>query len=147
MLAGAAIAFRVKNPILAIIFAFLSHFVLDFIPHNEYNVKNIKSKNWQKSGWDFLKIFLDFSAGILLIFLFSDKQAIIFIAAFFSILPDGFSFLSYVFPSKFLQLFSNFHQKKMHFFKYKKISNFWRIFSQILTIISSLLCLYLGNFF
>src|SRR3989344_8377526 len=109
MLVGAAVASYIKNPILAIILAFLSHYFLDFIPHSEYNIENIKKKQWNKSLPDILKLALDFFSGILSILLFSSRQPVIFIAAFFAILPDGLTFLSYFSKNKFLELHKNFH--------------------------------------
>ncbi len=155
MLFGAAIASIIKNPILAVILAFLSHYLLDFIPHNEYNVEDIKSKHWKKSLPDFLKICLDLLSGILLIFLSlnltalpADRQAIIFVSAFFSILPDSFSFLNYLINSKILKTVSNFHQRKVHFLrKNKKNPSFWRIASQILIIAFSIFLISGAGFF
>ncbi len=67
ILAGAAIATRINNPILGFVLAFLSHYFLDFIPHREYLIKNVKEKQWSKSYFDFLKIALDISLGVLII--------------------------------------------------------------------------------
>jgi len=71
LLFGALIGQKILNPVLAIVLAFLSHYFLDFFPHIEYSIKNISEKRWKKSLPDFLKIFLDLAAGIILIFIFS----------------------------------------------------------------------------
>lgn len=136
MLLGAAIALHIKNPILAIILAFLSHYFLDLFPHNEYNINNISEKRWKKTLPEFQKVFLDFLIGILLILLFSNNGLIIYICAFFAILPDGLSLLWH----------SNFHQDKVHFLKHKKISSFWRILTQILIFLIALVAL-VSSFF
>lgn len=141
MLFGAAIALHIKNPILAIILAFLSHYLLDFFPHKEYDINNISEKRWKKAVPEFQKVFLDFLLGILLILLFSNNRPIIYICAFFAILPDGFSVLSSIFQIKILKVHNNFHQGKLHFFKKIKISNFWRILSQILILLIALAAL------
>lgn len=141
LLFGAAIASQIQNPISAIILAFLSHYFLDFLPHNEYSIKNITEKRWKKSFPDFLKVFVDFSIGVILILAFSQKTLTVFIAAFFAILPDGFNIFNCLFKNNVLKSQSEFHQKKIHFLKYKKFSSFWRILSQAIVIISSIILL------
>ena len=67
---GAAIASKIHNPFLAVVLAFLSHYFLDFMPHTEYDIKNIhliKGKQWRKIYPEILKVLLDFLSGILLI--------------------------------------------------------------------------------
>jgi len=141
LLFGAVIASYIKNPILAIILTFLSHYLLDFIPHAEYPIKNISEKDWKKSLPDFLKILVDFTTGAVLIFIFSAKTPIIFICAFFAILPDGLTVLSAIFPNRFLAMHNFVHSKKIHVLKTKKISNFWRILSQAIIVMFSIILL------
>lgn len=156
LLLGAAIALWVKNPIFAVILAFLSHYVLDLIPHTEYNIENIKKKQWNKSLPDILKIALDLFSGIFIILLFlsratlpAGRQAIIFVAAFFAILPDGLTVLGYFLKNKLLELHKNFHREKIHFLKnnpsadsgQRKISNFWRILTQVSIVLIALAAL------
>ena len=141
LLMGSMIASKIEYAPLAIILAFFSHYFLDLIPHAEYSIDNIKNKKWQDSLPDILKVFLDFFSGILLILIFSNNQPIVFVCAFFSILPDGFSFLGYLFSNRILESYNNIHQNKIHFLKNKKFSMFWRILSQVLIIFVSLLLL------
>jgi hypothetical protein len=141
LLFGALIGLYIKNPILAVILAFLSHYFLDFIPHNEYSISRVRSKSWKEACLDLLKIILDFSIGFLFILLLLNGRPIIFFTAFFSILPDGFSVLSMLFPNKLFDLHNKFHRKKIHYFKYKKISNFWRIFNQTIIVVISIFAL------
>jgi hypothetical protein len=131
LLFGAGIGNIIQNMPMAILLAFLSHYLLDSIPHAEYNIENIKNKQWQKAFSDFLKIFFDFCISIIFIAVFSDNQPAIYICAFFAILPDGLSLL----------FRDNFHKEKIHFLKYKKIPLFWRILSQILIVIISIILL------
>ena len=56
LLFGAAIGSAVNNIWLAIILAFLSHFLLDLMPHIDYPLKNIEKKQWHKVLPDFSKI-------------------------------------------------------------------------------------------
>ena len=138
LLFGAAIGSVVKNIPLAIILAFLGHYLLDLIPHVEYNIEGITEKQWRKKIPVFTKIAADLLSGILLIFLFSKNQPILYICAFFAILPDGFTVLNTLLPNKMLESHNRLHTQKIHFLKDKKISKFWRITGQIIVVIASL---------
>jgi len=137
LLVGAAIANKIKFLPLAFFLAFLSHYFLDFIPHIDYSIKSIKGKKWEKSFPAFLKVILDISLGVLLISIFSKNQPVIFVGAFFAILSDGLNFLNLFFSNRILEIHYALHQK-IHFFKNKKISFFWRIFSQILIVLTAI---------
>ncbi len=155
LLMGAAIGHIIKNAPLAIVLAFLSHYFLDLFPHIEYDIENIKKKQWKMALPQFLAVFLDFLIGVLLISIFSGPstgastelsrmssgQAIIYVCAFFSILPDGFSFLELLINPAILEKHSEFHQGKIHFLNNKKISRFWRIASQLSAVIVSVILL------
>ena len=143
MLLGALIGEKIINPFLAVVLAFLCHYLLDLIPHAEYSIENITEKKWKKAWPDILRVTLDFCAGILLIFLFSKNNPIIYVCAFFAILPDGFSVLNLIFESKLLARHRKFHHDKLHFLKNKKISAFWRIGSQVIV---SLIFIYFLKF-
>lgn len=129
LLAGAAIASKIQPAPLAILLALLSHFFLDFIPHRDYSLENSQKK---KDFLHLLRGVLDISFGVLIVSFLSGGQPIIIIGALFAILPDGFSFLNMLFPQKILRGYDIFHLGKVHFLKSKKISLFWRIFSQVL---------------
>lgn len=138
LLVGAAIAVKIQILPLALIFAFLSHYVLDFIPHWEYSVDNIFKKQWKKAKFDFLKVVLDFGAGILLIVFINHISPICHIGyispikpvglinpvllacAFFAIIPDGLTLLSLLLPNKILSAHDKFHRDLVHY--HKKIS-------------------------
>ncbi len=141
LLLGAAIGTAVKNPILAVILALLSHYLLDLLPHIEYPIENIKQKQWHKARKDFFKVAVDIISGIILILLFSKNYPIIYICAFFAILPDGFSLLSLTFPNKIFSKHDYFHTKKVHHLKDKKISRFWRIYIQVVLVVIFLIAL------
>lgn len=144
LLFGAAIGSLVENIFLALILAFLGHYFLDLFPHIEYNIENIKEKQWRKALPALLRVLTDFCIGILLIFIFSNNQPIVYFCALLSIIPDGLSFLYIIWPNKILAVNYNFHTK-IHFLKDKKISIFWRIFSQALAIIISVVILIFFN--
>jgi len=132
LLFGAATGNLVKNPILAIILAFLGHYILDFLPHIEYSIENISKNQWRKALPDITRVTLDLCLGLLLIFLFSKNQPIIYVCAFFAILPDGLSLLNNITKIQLLKTHSDFHHEKLHFLKNKKISIFWRVSSQLI---------------
>ncbi len=139
MLFGAAIGASIKNPVLAIILAFLGHYFLDLLPHVEYNIENIKNKNWRSAGYDFFKVFLDFCLGFLIIFLFSKNNLIIYICGFVALIPDGLTLLSYIFPNKIMAGHDKIHTQKIHYLtNQKKFPIFWRISTQISAIIVSI---------
>ena len=142
LLFGAAIGSAVKNIPLAIVLAFLGHYLLDFIPHIDYPLKNIEKKQWSKTAPDFLKIALDLCLGGVLVLVFSRNQPVIYIGAFFGLLPDGITLINLLFPNKILEPLQKFHIEKAHFFRNKKISNFWRLSTQIIAIILSIIILY-----
>lgn len=135
ILTGAAIASNISNPVLGLFLAFLSHYFLDIIPHQEYDIKNIKEKNWQKSFFSFLKVFLDATLGILVIFFLSGTNVLIFAAAFLAILPDGLTLLFLFLPeNKLFKKYETFHLGLHSFIDDEKIPVFWGVFSQIAVI-------------
>jgi hypothetical protein len=139
ILIGAVIALNINFLPLGLILAFLSHYILDALPHWDYSIKNIKERNWRYSLVDFLKVFLDMFFGFLLIFLLSKNFILAFIGGFLGILQDGFNFLTIVFPKKSPSiLFSvvNF-SKRIHFPENKKNPLFLGIFIELsVTIIA-----------
>ena len=140
LLFGAGIGSVVKNVPLAIALAFLTHYLLDILPHIEYGIENIVKRQWRKITPEVLRIILDLPFGILLIFLLSSNQPIIYICAFFALLPDGFTILNRLMSNKLLDLHDKLHTK-IHFLKHKKISNFWRVLSQSIVVVISIILL------
>ncbi|MSU54500.1 MAG: hypothetical protein EXS48_01500 [Candidatus Staskawiczbacteria bacterium] len=142
MLLGAVFGYHIQNIFLAIILAILCHYFLDLFPHVEYNIDNITSGNWKKSLPDFLKVFLDFGIGILFIFLFSKNQPMIYICSLIAIVPDGFTLISYASKNKWLAKHDHIHGGIIHYLtKQKKFPLFWRIFTQVSSVIICLLWL------
>lgn len=141
LLLGAVIGSKINSFILAVILAFLSHYFLDLFPHIEYPIENIKNNQWQKSLPDFLRVFTDFGLGIFIIFLLSDNSLKTYICAFAAILPDGLTFMEYFFHNKLFKIHNDFHLKKIHYLKNKKIANFWRFFTQLVVVIIAIILL------
>lgn len=136
---GAAIAAKTTYWPVAIVLAFLSHYFLDFFPHVEYQIENIKKRQWRKIKPDVLRIFLDLTAGLMLVFsiqqLTDTNYLIIFTAALSAILPDALIVLYLIFPkNKILKKNFDLHQK-IHFPKNKKFSHRWRILIQIVFVV------------
>ena len=134
LLLGALIGSKVSNIFLAIILALLSHYLLDLFPHIEYPIENIEKKQWRKALPDILRVLLDFSISILLISLLSKNTLLVYICAFFAILPDGLSLLESTTNNNLLKKHGMFHHEKIHILKHKKFSIFWRILSQVLAV-------------
>jgi len=146
LLVGAVIAVKFEFLPLVILFAFLSHYLLDFLPHAEYLIEDLKKKKWEKSRLDFLKLILDLGIGLILIvfihYLTKANYFILFTAAFFAILPDILTVLSWLCPNnKILKYHFNFHHK-IHFSKNKKLPCCWEILIQIAVIIFGFFLLY-----
>ena len=146
MLFGAAIGASVTNIPLAIILAFLGHYVLDVFPHIEYSVSHIKSNQWSQARPDMLKVILDFCLGIFLVSLFSKNHPMAYAGALLGILPDGLTIVSSLAPNRFFALHDLWHTGKLHFLRYKKISNFWRIVSQGTAAVLSIMALLMQDF-
>jgi len=141
MLFGAAIGSAVANIPLAIILAFLGHYFLDLFPHVEYDIQIKNKKQWREKLISVFKIAADFFSGLLLIFLFSKNYSTIYVCAFFAMLPDGFTVLNNHLSNKIFKNHNQFHTGLIHFLKNKKISNFWRILSQVMVVIVSIVIL------
>lgn len=130
ILVGAAIAASTPNPLLGLLFAFLSHFLLDRVPHWEYSIeplKQIKAKGIKYCMPILRRVALDIGAGVivLIIAVTMSGENIPFAAwalgGFFGVLPDGLSFLHFIRKkggpiSKILKFIFILHQK-IHFDK------------------------------
>jgi hypothetical protein len=139
LLAGAVIGTKIKLLWVAIVLSLMSHYLLDSIPHSEYNIKNIEEKLWKKSYIDFIKVFTDFALGISIIFLLSDNSPLVYICALVALIPDGLALLSRIFKFEILKWHDHFHHDQVHKLK-NKISDSGRFFAQT-TIIAVLVIL------
>jgi len=136
MLFGAAIGSLVRNIPLAIILAFLSHYLLDLFPHNEYPIGVNEKNQFAINLSNILKALTDFALGIIFIFIFYNGSSIkdwtlVYICALTANTPDALALINEKFKFNFLKKHEIFHTKKVHFLKYKKIPTFWRILSQV----------------
>ncbi len=111
MLIGGAIGVHSKNIYRAFFFGFLSHYVLDMIPHWEY----LSSLNEVLIPINVFKILIDFGLGLLIVFLilrfFSKKMSLIVLVGMgASILPDALQMIIYFLKLNWLMPLFNFHQ-------------------------------------
>jgi len=106
VLAGAAFATKISNPFILVLCAFVSHFLLDMIPHKDYNITPLKA--------NFYKLVIDAGISLSLLFYFIgnlplEKQFLFAVAGFFGILPDGLWMLYRLFNWKFLERYVAMH--------------------------------------
>lgn len=115
LLTGAAIAVTIHNPVLGGIFALLSHYFLDLLPHHEYSIHNFSRKQWSKSKLDFLKIMLDLFFGFSIIFLTSKNLTPAFFGGILGTVADALTVLFFIFPTNIvLSKHYAFHHGKIH---------------------------------
>ena len=168
-LAGAAISSQVKITWLGWILAFFSHFILDIIPHYDYNLKGFAFGWKNKNFWPVaLKISLDLATSLILIIIFNNHKGNltnVLIGGFLGMLPDAFNAASYLFKSRgwkklfigetinindteptnnFSYKISNFYQKihnnnHIHHWPLRDLRSFWGIINQIIISLTALL--------
>ena len=141
LLAGAALGANIQNPYLVATSAIVLHFALDTLPHGDYLNK--------KSGFrDFWKVALDLAIGLgalaaILFFRDPTPKDILNIAIgiFFSLLPDGGTFLYWKMGIKFLKPIKKFHEK-LHYYpefspesEFRIKNNLWDIFISLAAVI------------
>jgi hypothetical protein len=118
ILAGATVGANVQNPYAVAGLAVAMHFTLDLLPHGDYLDKKSKLR-------EFWKVVLDLAIGlgaVAAILFFRGETSTadlrnIIIGIFFSLLPDGTTFLYWKMGVKFLRPIYNFHQK-LHLMHY-----------------------------
>lgn len=123
ILTGAIIGSKISSPIVVFFMSFLSHYLLDMLPHHEYDIARIKHKKTELNRKFFIalsKIIIDFSVGLLIALWFIWNKPYFFMAVFgifSSLLPDGLLFLYWNYPdNRLLKFFAKPHND-CHFFK------------------------------
>lgn len=124
--AGAAIAGTLSAyPVLALPLAFLSHFLLDAIPHWDYDLKSAKKFVGESTGVelsfgkdfliDVLRVGTDLSLGLVLaglvFYIIGDKQIgiLVLAGALVAVLPDFMQFAYGKLKTKSLAYFQSWH--------------------------------------
>ena len=147
--AGAAVANQFQNKLIAWVLAFLSHFLLDAIPHKDYDLSNAKLGLRDKKFWMFiLKAMIDLLIGFILIIIFTKEMSNLkhnLIGGFIALIPDGLTLLYFIIKpnNKILKILSailekfyyNFH-KSLGWLENTPL--FWGILSQVIILIISL---------
>jgi hypothetical protein len=118
ILSGAVLGREINNPYAVAGLAIAVHFALDLLPHGDYLNKKSKLR-------EFWKVALDLAIGlgaVAAILFFRDGALTaniqnIAIGIFFSLLPDGTTFLYWKMGMKFLKPVYDFHQK-LHLIHY-----------------------------
>lgn len=142
---GAAVGGALNNPVLGLPAAFASHYMLDSLPHREYdipNVEHISSVGWRRAVNDLAKIAFDISLGFILIILVAQNNTILpwlLLFGFIACIPDGISFLNFLLPNNILLKQQIRFHKRIHIHENKNDTP-WKIglLFQILTTIASI---------
>ena len=106
MLTGAAIAANSDSWPVVLLASFLSHFVLDVVPHWDPDYQR-----WPRQTW-FIFAFLDLLVGFLLVFWLMGEQlnGLTFLAMMAGILPDILTITALYFKSKLGKKFVAWHK-------------------------------------
>jgi len=143
ILSGALIGTKIKNPFYIVIISIAVHFILDTLPHGDY----LNSKSKLKEFWK-VAIDLVFGLGLVFLILFSrgeiSNQVLlenIAIGIFFSLFPDGTTFLYIWMKVKFLRPIKRFHEK-LHFHpdlaperEFRLKNNLWDFFISLASLL------------
>lgn len=134
ILAGAAIGLNLHNWAAVFFISIFTHFLMDAIPHREYEIETIKNGISKKSIPALLQISLDLLIGIGLAFWFTWNHAplsIISIGIIASIFPDFLTFLYWQTKLPLLKSIADFHCKRIHPKNNKNTPLIWGIGTQI----------------
>lgn len=142
-IAGAAAAsFFPKSPVPAFIFGFLSHFILDAVPHGHYPIKShirhpenrlAEDMPWGRDlFFDLIKILTDFIIGIVVSFLLFQKFGaatnwIIVLGACAGMAPDALQFIYWKIRREPLTSLQRFHiwmhaERNLNFAPFKAVA-------------------------
>jgi len=161
---GAAVASLVPDhPVEAFSLAFLSHFILDVIPHRDYDLLSIEPGSCGKIQIidtlikkfrlirDVLLVLFDGLFGVCLSFMFFFDPVhpwIFFIGAVSSLIPDFLTFLYLIIKHKPLVLFKKFHLDYIHSKSILKLSQPVGVVLQFCTVAVLIVLLFgIRNFF
>lgn len=120
-----------EEPLLGFSIAYISHYLLDVLPHVDYKINNFLDDNTKSvksiiknasAALDFLYIFFDFIFAVLIcsvLFIRSRETAVItFIGLIGGVLPDFFQFLYYKYKIQPFIILQKIHDVVHHtFFK------------------------------
>lgn len=130
ILAGAVVGSRIHNYWLVAILSVAVHFLLDSIPHKEYDTDDLDSNRAGKGMiFDLIKVALDFAIGIGLsiyfgVFAGGYDLNYFLTGMFFGILPDFISYSRILFNFPEPKALTKFHDG-LHLFSRKKYMPTW----------------------
>lgn len=142
ILSGAALGANVQNPWAVAGLSIVLHFFLDTLPHGDY-------LNKKSSLREFWKVAVDIAISLALVIGIIDccrqigdanTTKNIFIGIFFSLLPDGTTFMYRHLGMKFLKPLKGFHES-LHFYKNGDPRREFRLKNNLLDILISLVSL------
>jgi hypothetical protein len=136
------------NPPLALGAALASHFLLDAIPHYDYQLVSLTKNKISRSFkldhhlWlkDIKKLGLDILLTFTLVYFFwppSTSGYLVYLGIGLAILPDGLHFLSYLINSWLTNIITRFHQ--FTHTSWRLVNPIWGLFWQSLIILIALI--------
>ncbi len=132
---GVAIAVAIPNPLISIPLAFVSHFMLDIVPHWNPHINTEMKKYGKLTNPTFFIIGVDLTLALILTIVVAKSNPYIYLASFMSILPDiaeGPYFL-FGWRNKYLDKILKFQVSIQ-----AKANMFWGLLTQILIILGAL---------
>ena len=132
---GVAIAVAIPNPLISIPLAFVSHFMLDMVPHWNPHINTEMKKYGKLTNPTFFIIGVDLTLALILTIVVAKSNPYIYLASFMSILPDiaeGPYFL-FGWRNKYLDKILKFQVSIQ-----AKANMFWGLLTQILIILGAL---------
>ena len=127
------------NIYLAVFLIIVFHFVIDFIPHQDYSIYNLRRRIWKKAVIDIFKVSIDVLLGIFIVISFADNIPLALLGGFISIMPDVLDLGHYMFlKNKLLRAIYYFHNNIVHCLD-KKTPSYIKIFNTALFIVVSVL--------
>ena len=143
-LAGAAIGSKIHSYWLVAVLALASHYILDMIPHKEYDTGDLDRRVFGKGMIiDLGKIALDFSVALVLGFFLTKDRAdmgYVFAGMFFGILPDILTYLKILLRFPLPRFMQDFHVK-IHFLNKREIPDWIKVSSQVVVAVVSIIIL------
>lgn len=135
ILAGAAIGLKLHNWWFVFLLSIFAHYLMDTIPHREYDISSLKKKLSKKSMPDIAQITLDSLIGITLAFWFtwnSAPLATIVAGIIGSVLPDFLTFIYWQTKTPLLKRITDFHRYTIHPKNNKNTPLIWGLGTQII---------------
>lgn len=132
---GMAIAKAVPNPLISIPLIFVSHLILDTVPHWNPHLNTETKKYGHLTNKTFAIIEIDLALATILTFYFAKSDSFLYIAAFIAMLPDLIEgpYYFWGYKNKYLEIWRKF-QKSIQ----TDADIFWGSLTQILVFLGAL---------